>query len=134
MALSELTKKRTNAGFRSWLLHATNAEAFVGTPSIGELEAGIVALGPGEKQRALEAWLNALIDGFGERVLPFDIASARAWGRANALARHRGVSVPIVDAQLAAIALANDLTVVTRNVRHFRNDVFEGLKILNPWT
>lgn len=134
MALSELTKKRANVGFRSWVSQMADAEAFVGVPSIGELQTGVRLLEPGEKRHRLEFWLSALIEDYGRRILPFDLASARAWGDANARARRRGITMPIVDAQLAAIAVTNDLTLVTRNTKHFREDVFERLRVLSPWT
>lgn len=58
-------------------------------------------------------------------VLPFD-ATAAAW-----YARERlrlNIVKPNVDAMIAAIVVANDATLVTRNVRHF--EVFPSLRIV----
>jgi len=41
-----------------------------------------------------------------------------------------GRQLPIIDAQIATIALANDLRVVTRNVRDFAP---MGVGTVNPW-
>ena len=56
----------------------------------------------------------SLVDSFAERILAFDADAAQVWGHlrvpdpAHALAK-----------QIAAIALVNDLTLVTRNVADF---------------
>ena len=44
------------------------------------------------------------------------------------------IGLSIFDAQIAAIAVTHDLTVVTRNVKHFVADYFPGLRTANPWT
>lgn len=53
------------------------------------------------------------------RVLPFDAAAAAEYGSLRA--RLEGLETPIgnADMQIASIALAHDLVVVTGNVRHF---------------
>ncbi len=86
-----------------------------------------------ERERLLQ-WTLRIMEMFEKRVLAFDAAAARVWGEANGEARRRGRLLPIIDSQLAAIAIVNGLTVVTRNVRHFRLPEFEGLKVISPWT
>lgn len=133
-ALSELTKQRPNAGFLNWMSANSAQDAYIGAPSIGELEIGILLLKPSKKRRSLETWFQNLIDEFGERILSFDVAAARIWGRAVAAARHRGKTLPGTDSQIAAIATVRDLAVVTRNVRHFQVAGFENLKVIDPWS
>ena len=62
---------------------------------------------------------------YGENVLSFDSEAAQVWGR---------LRVPNpeheLDKQIAAIALVNDLTVVTRNTADFEGT---GVKLLNPF-
>ncbi len=133
-ALSELTKVQPNAGFLTWISAQSMQSAFVGAPTIGELELGVRLLKPSKKRSALESWLQNLVDEFEEHILPFDLASARIWGRAVAAASLKGMTLPATDSQIAAIASVNGLAVVTRNVRHFRAADFEGLVVLNPWS
>jgi predicted nucleic acid-binding protein len=133
-ALSELTRLRPNPGFLTWMSDHPVADAFLGAPSIGELEIGIGLLEPSKKRRALESWLKKLINEFADRILPFDTASAQIWGRAIAAGRKGGRSLPMTDSQIAAIASAHQLAVVTRNVRHFKVSGFEGLEVINPWS
>jgi predicted nucleic acid-binding protein len=57
-------------------------------------------------------------------------AIAERWGLLSAKGKLRGVPVAVVDGLLAATALENDLTLVTRNSRDF---VSLGVAIVNPW-
>ena len=132
-ALSELNKPRPNAGFVFWLSQNIKEDTFIGAPSIAELEFGIALLDKSKKRTLLERWLNALITEYGERILPFDMKAAVIWGRAIAAAQKAGQVMPGTDAQIAAIAVTYDLTLVTRNVRHFNAKAFDGLEVVNPW-
>lgn len=62
---------------------------------------------------------------FADKILPFDAECAHVWGRL--MSPHP--EHPI-DKQIAAIALINDLIVVTRNVDDFRGT---GAQIINPF-
>ena len=74
----------------------------------------------------LEDWLQVVVDGYSERILPIDADVANVWGVMNAT---RPVSA--IDGLLAATAKAHGLILVTRNI----SDV-EGLEVelLNPFT
>jgi hypothetical protein len=67
----------------------------------------------------LSAWLRALIHLFGERVLPFDTATAEIAGALNDLARGRGHSPGFADIAIAATARRHGLTILSRNERDF---------------
>ena len=58
---------------------------------------------------------------FGERLLPFDAAAAKAWGQLlHRLGGNRETErLLAIDAQIAATATVAELTVCTRNVRDF---------------
>jgi tRNA(fMet)-specific endonuclease VapC len=62
-------------------------------------------------------------------VLPFDREAAEEYGRLRAHLEAQGTPIGEADTQIAAIALANDLTVVTGNVRHFER--VPGLTVEN---
>lgn len=55
------------------------------------------------------------------QILDFDHAAARQFGRVRGTLLRQGVSVPTVDLMIAAVALANDLTLVTHNTADFRH-------------
>jgi len=62
---------------------------------------------------------------YGDHILAFDVEVAQVWG---------ALRVPHaeneLDKQIAAIALVNDLTVVTRNTAHFAGT---GVKLKDPF-
>ncbi|MYE32109.1 MAG: type II toxin-antitoxin system VapC family toxin [Chloroflexi bacterium] len=62
-------------------------------------------------------------------LIPFDDAAAEEYGRLRAHLEAQGTPIGQADTQIAAIALANDLTVVTGNVRHFER--VPGLTVEN---
>ena len=55
-----------------------------------------------------------MLPAFADRVLPFDLPAARVLA-AFRVPEH----APLDDALIAAVAQAAEMTVVTRNVRHF---------------
>ena len=62
-------------------------------------------------------------------VLPFGEEAAEEYGQLRAHLEAQGTPIGHLDTQIAAIALANDLTVVTGNVRHFQR--VPGLAVEN---
>ena len=63
------------------------------------------------------------------RILPFDRAAGETYGRLRAELERAGTPLAEPDLRIAAIAVANDLTVVTGNVRHFSR--VPGLQVEN---
>jgi predicted nucleic acid-binding protein len=74
----------------------------------------------------LRGWFNdRVLPAFAGRILPFDLAAARA------LATFRVPEhAPLDDALIAAVARANDLILVTRNTKHFKP---LGVRLVNRW-
>lgn len=52
-------------------------------------------------------------------ILPFDEPAAREYGQIRAHLEQQGTPIGDADMRIAAIALSNNLVVVTGNVRHF---------------
>ena len=63
------------------------------------------------------------------QILPFDRASGEIYGSLRADLERAGTPLAEPDLRIAAIALTNDLTVVTGNVRHFSR--IRGLRVEN---
>ena len=62
-------------------------------------------------------------------VVPFDVQAARHYGDLRADLERAGTPIGDADMRIAAIARANDLTVVTVNIRHFQR--VAGLPVEN---
>jgi predicted nucleic acid-binding protein len=110
------------------LLKGAEQEIFLPVQVIGELRYGIEVLrrrGDLPQAQRLEAWFETLLDTFGQRILGFDSACAQTWGRLMSVNDQNPV-----DKQIAAIALAYDLIVVTRNTAHFAGT---GVRLLDPF-
>ena len=96
--------------------------------SVGELRRGVELIrhrGDGAQADQLETWLNGVLQHYKNHILAFDTDAAQLWGRLGVPHAHNEI-----DKQIAAIALLNDLTVVTRNSPSF---VGTGVRVLNPF-
>lgn len=125
--LSELTRSEPHVSVARWLKETREESQFTSVLSLGEIAFGILSLPPGRRKTSLENWQAGILrPSLGERVLPFDEAAAQKW----ALLRARHRAAPVLDSQIAAIALVHGLTLVTRNVKDF---AFAGLSVFNPW-
>ena len=116
---------------RDWFVE-NGAIAFISTMSVSEIVKGIAKLrrtGATGRADALTDWLDGLLLGYADRILPFSVDAARIAGAmddaAIALGRHPGLA----DVIIAATAGAHGLVVATANERHFRE---VGASCVNP--
>ena len=127
--LSERTRKKPNQRVLDWLeKHAR--EVYTSTHVIGEFQAGISALAEGAKKRALQQWLNRLVEAMEGRILSFNTTVATVWGRQEADFAAKSCPMPMPDSFIAATARGHNLTIVTRNTSDYTRP---GLKVLNPF-
>lgn len=110
-------------GFTDWLAAEDEASRiFLSSVTIHEVEKGIGLLdhrGADAKADALRAWLSGLVRTYEDKLLPFDIAVAAISGQLEAFAVASGHSPGMADAMIAGTAKTHELTVVTRNGKHF---------------
>ena len=71
-----------------------------------------------------------IADLFGDRIIPFDIAAAKAYAKIIVRARGQGQTISIADGQIAAIAEANKFSIASRDELPFRA---AGIVVINPW-
>lgn len=128
--LSETWKPKANQGVIEFLRSTEPTSAFISVLTIGELRKGVAAkkLRDRDSNAAtrLAAWVEGIELSFADRILGIDTATVRLWGEWSG-ERAR----PVVDTLLAATAVLNDLTLVTRNLRDVRGI---PVKLLDPWT
>jgi toxin FitB len=124
-ALSEF--RRGSAEAVQWPRPIDPERLFISVWTLGEIERGVLKLAKRDAIGAtrLAAWLAVTKSDFRARTLPVSRDVALSWGRLP-LPRTIGV----VDALLAATAIAHGLEMVTRNVRDFEDT---GVKLVNPW-
>jgi predicted nucleic acid-binding protein len=98
-----------------------------------EVRAGILEArraGATRKADMLADWWAEILHYWQARILPLDLAVAGEAGRLLELARSAGGGPEFEDVAIAATAAVHDLTVLTRNARHFRP---LGVPFLDPW-
>ncbi len=124
--LSALRRCERSPGIVKWIAAQRTSDLFLSVVSVGEIKWGIAR----QRNRnlafanSLATWLDDVIGLYGERVLGVDVPTALRWGRLSAALNHDSVALLI-----AATALEHGLTVVTRNVRHFRPT---GVPVIDP--
>lgn len=127
MVVSELAKHHRDRSLAAWLAGQDRRALHLSVVTLGEIEKGLALLRRRDNERAdaLAGWLDELVGRFRDRLLDVDARIARRWGRLAASAGHAGA-----DLLIAATALEHDLTVVTRNVRHF---AATGVRLVDPY-
>lgn len=108
---------------------ASVAESALAAPIWQELVFGVARLPLGRRRLALDVFVQELSARY--PVLPYTKAAAAWHGAERARLEQLGLSTSFTDGQLAAVAATENLTVVTRNVKHFRH--YQGLRIENWW-
>lgn len=130
--IAETIRPRPERDVIHWLAAQIRTQLVISAISFGEIYKGVVTIAPGGRREFLSRWLFVeLPDDFAGRVLPVDEPVALAWGRLKAQAKRRGRPLPEADGLILATALARNLIIVTRNVRHFRG---WGVPVHNPWS
>lgn len=129
--ISEARKgERANPGVRRFFenVERNSIPVYLSAVTIGELRQAVEIVrhrGDEAQTRVLERWLTRVVSTYEDSILGFDAEMAEIWGRL----RVPNPENPL-DKQIAATALINDLTVVTRNTTHF---IPSGVQVLNPF-
>ena len=129
--ISEPMRRQPDAAILRWLDEQEPATLFLSTVSLAEVLTGIETAPEGKFKQGIQAGMAALIENlFGQRILPFDEVTARAYAAIQANVKRVGRHVGVADGQIAATALVRGFTVATRDVRPYE---LAGLEVINPW-
>ncbi len=116
---------------RDWLDHQMPSDLFLCAPVLAELRYGIERLPVGRRRTELDQLVtNAERDVFANRLLPVDREAAHEFGRLVAKRVQVGRPIMPMDGMIAAIALANGMSIATRDVDDFTG---LGIRIINPF-
>lgn len=115
-----------NPSVETWAASVAVGRQFVTAPTIAEIERGVVSKERTDPAQGvvLRKWFEQrVLSAFAGRVLAFDLPAARILATSR-IPEHAD------DALIAAIAHAGDMTVATRNTKHFEP---LGVRTVNPW-
>jgi predicted nucleic acid-binding protein len=128
--ISETGKPVPDERVQRWLRQLPGYQMWTSVIVFGELQSGICLLDEGARRRSLVAWLARQRAAFGERCLPVDEPTARAWGELHAARQRIGRPLTMADGLIAATAIVRGLAIATRNIADFEDC---GAQIVNPW-
>jgi toxin FitB len=125
--VSELRKKSPDPGVVDWLESVKSAQLYLSVLVVGEIKQGVERLAARDPKHAaaIDDWLQRLVRGYSDRIVPVSLEVAEAWGRLNASG-----PLPLADGLMAATALVHDWTFVTRNTADVERT---GVRLLDPF-
>jgi tRNA(fMet)-specific endonuclease VapC len=97
-------------------------------PAWNEFTFGIIRLGRAKRRFRYQAYRDDVIQK-GLVVLPYDQLAAEWHAEERARLARKGLTPSYADGQIAAIAMVNDLTLVTQNTKDFRR--FRNLRLVD---
>lgn len=130
--LSELMRPEPDVRVMAWFARQAAATSHTSAITHAEILLGIALLPAGKRRDGLALAAEQMFaEDFAGRCLPFDSSAAAEYALIVAARARGGKPISTEDAQIAAIALARQLALVTRNTKDFEN--IEGLALENPW-
>ncbi len=120
--------RRRSPAAVAWMEAIDDSLLYFSVLTLGEITKGIETLLVRDPVRAnsLRNWLAGIQVRYSDRLLPVDTDVVMTWGKLMAR-RPR----PVIDALIAATALAHHKIIVTRNVADFEET---GAEDHNPWS
>jgi len=121
--VSELSKEQPDAACLKWL-GEHRGQCFISAITVAEIAFGIERLADGRRKTELARLFAFLLEDYEGRFFDFDGNAGREWGRyAAELEADFGAGwfeqFDLRDTQIAAIAREYELTIATRNIKHF---------------
>lgn len=129
--VSETMRQQPEAAVFGWLNAQARNDLWLTSIVVAELMAGVARLQSGARKQQLAQTIAVLLEqDFANRVLVFDVAAAAIYAELVAQRERAGRPIATADAQIAAVCLAHDAKLATRNVKDFEG---LGLVLINPW-
>ena len=129
--LSEPMRPSPNKRVISWLDQQIVNDLFICAITKAEIELGIALLPESKKKQSLFAAVQEIFNSFSDRCLAFGATEASIYAEIIAATRKKGRTMSVEDALIAAVAVSNDFTLATRNIKDFKS--ITALPLINPF-
>ena len=130
--LSELMRRQPDAKVLAWFERHPDAVHLISAITRAEILLGVALLPAGKRRDDLaDAAERMFQEEFAGRCLPFDERATDEYAALAAARIRTGQPISTEGAQIAAIALTNELPLATRNMKDFTH--ITGLVLLSPW-
>jgi len=114
-----------------FMKEAEEDSLFASVLTFAEIRRGVARLPAGKRRTQLEQWEEELTESFEGRLIPVTKSIADRWAILSVTAQRMGITLGTIDGLIAATAVDQQMTLVTRNVRDFAG---VDVVLLNPWT
>ena len=129
--LSEPMRPSPNERVISWLDQQIVTDLFICAITKAEIELGITLLPESKKKQSLFAAAQDVFNTFSDHCLAFGATEASIYAELIATTRKKGITMSVEDAMIAAVAVSNDFTLATRNIKDFEG--ITTLPLINPF-
>ena len=130
--ISELIRPKPDQNVVSWIADRMASELFITSMTIGALTRGAQKIGNNKRGLRLQNWIaHDVMHQFDHRILAFDTKAAIDWGFLMGDGDRLGLTMPAADAQIAAVARVNRLSIATRNTKDFERMLDS---VVNPFS
>jgi len=129
--ISELMRESPNETVAEWSASHKPFHLALTTISIAEIQRSLERLPKGKRRTELESSFSHFIkQAFSGRIYTFDEDAAYIYGKVSMRRERVGLNADAVDMMIAAIAISQNASIATRNVKDFEEC---GVNIINPW-
>jgi len=129
--VSEGVRKQPNSRVVNWIAAEPTSDTAISIVTLAELREGASTVQEEAKRDRFAKWIDTeIVDTFGNRTLPLTTEILIAWLDLSRKLRARGRTRDPADLLIAATARVHNLTLVTRNSRHFAGT---GVVVYDPW-
>ena len=128
--VSEPFKRQPNPHVIAWLRSVDQSSLFTPAVVLGEMSKGVEKMPASARRAMLEKWIADYRRFYADNIVAFDAEVAMLWGKLVGRLQLEGVSLPVIDSQIAATAICHGMTLVTRNVRDMQAT---GAQVFNPF-
>ena len=130
--LSELMREKPDTQVLAWFSQQTPSQLHTSAITKAEILTGVAFLPAGKRREAMARAASQIFnEDFLGRCIDFGGMAVEHYALVKVQRQLAGRPIDIPDAQIAAIALAANLTLVTRNTKDFEG--IDGLEVINPW-